>query len=91
VFLPLSGPILATLTVLKSIHMWNNFFFPLIMITSRDMWTVQLALANFRGENTTPWEILMAATLVSILPIIAVFLGAQKHYVRGIVSEGIKG
>ncbi len=91
VFLPLSGPILATLAVLKSIYMWNDFFFPLIMITSRDMWTVQLALANFRGENTTPWEILMAATLVSILPIVAVFLGAQKYYVRGIVTEGIKG
>ena len=91
VFLPLSGPILATLAVLKSISMWNNFFFPLIMITSRDMWTVQLALANFRGENTTPWEVLMAATVVSILPIVAVFLGAQKYYVSGIVSEGIKG
>jgi multiple sugar transport system permease protein len=90
VFLPLSGPILATLTVLKTIHMWNNFFFPLIMITSRDMWTVQLALSNFRGENTTPWELLLAATFVSILPIIAVFLGAQKYYVRGIISEGIK-
>ncbi len=91
IFLPLSGPVLATLTILKTVHMWNNFFFPLIMTTSNDMQTVQLALANFRGENLTRWEIMMAATFTSIIPIILVFLFAQKHYIKGIVASGIKG
>lgn len=91
IYLPMSGPILATLTILKTVHMWNNFFFPLIMTTSNEMQTVQLALANFRGENATQWEIMMAATFMSIIPILAVFLSAQKYYIKGIVSEGIKG
>jgi multiple sugar transport system permease protein len=91
IFVPLSGPVLATLTILKTVHMWNNFFYPLIMTTTNDMQTVQLALANFRGQNMTDWEIMMAATFVSILPVVFVFLVAQKHYIRGIVTDGIKG
>ena len=91
IYLPLSGPVLATLTILKTVHMWNNFFYPLIMTTGNEMQTVQLALANFRGENLTRWEIMTAAAFISILPILAVFLAAQKYYIRGIVSAGIKG
>ena len=91
VYLPLSGPVLATLTVLKTVYMWNNFFYPLIMTTGKEMQTVQLALANFRGENLTQWEIMMAATCLSILPVLIVFLAVQKYYIQGIVSQGIKG
>ncbi|TVQ22598.1 MAG: carbohydrate ABC transporter permease [Spirochaetaceae bacterium] len=91
IFLPLAKPVLATLAILKTAHTWNNFFYPLVMISSRDMYTVQLALQQFQGQFTVQWNLLMAATLVSILPMVAVFLLAQKHFVAGIVTSGIKG
>ena len=91
IYVPMSGPILAALAILKAVHTWNDFFFPLIMTSSDEMQTVQLALANFRGEFATEWELLLAATTVSLLPLVALFLGAQKHFVRGIVTQGLKG
>lgn len=91
IYLPLSKPILATLLILKSVHTWNNFFYPLIMTTTDDMLTVQLALQKFRGQYSIEWTELMAATLVTILPIVVVFITAQKYFVRGIVTSGVKG
>lgn len=91
IFLPMSGPVLATLTVLKTVYVWNDFFYPLIMTNSPDMQTVQLALYSFRGQFGVEWQLLMAATLVTIVPVVVVFLTMQRHFIQGIANQGIKG
>lgn len=91
IFLPLSKPILATLTILKFVYTWNDFFYPLIMTSSDELATVQLALQKFKGQYSVQWNQLMAATVVTILPILIVFLSAQRYFVQGIVTSGIKG
>jgi len=91
IFLPLAKPVLATLAILKTAHTWNNFFYPLVMISSPEMYTVQLALQQFHAQYTVEWNLLMAATLVSIIPMILVFFAAQKHFVAGVATAGVKG
>lgn len=91
IFLPMSGPVLATLTVLKTVYVWNDFFYPLIMTNSQDMQTVQLALYAFHGQFGVEWELLMAATLVTIVPVLVVFVSMQRYFVQGIANQGIKG
>ncbi len=72
VFLPLSKTILATLTILKSVATWNDFFYPLIMTQSEKMKTVQLGLQMFRGSSMTHYNYLMAATLITVIPMVIV-------------------
>ena len=90
VFLPLSKTILATLTILKSVATWNDFFYPLIMTQSEKMKTVQLGLQMFRGSSMTHYNYLMAATLITVIPMVIVYACAQKYFVQGIVSSGMK-
>lgn len=90
VFLPLSKTILATLTILKSVATWNDFFYPLIMTQSEKMKTVQLGLQMFRGSSMTHYNYLMAATLITVIPMVIVYACAQKYFVQGIASSGMK-
>ena len=90
VYLPLSKTILATLTILKSVSIWNDFFYPLIMTQSESMKTVQLGLQMFRGSTTTHYNWLMAATLITVFPMVIVYFCAQKYFVQGIASSGMK-
>lgn len=90
IYIPLSKTILATLTIFKTVATWNDFFYPLIITQSEDMKTVQLALQMFRGSTATHYNWLMAATLITILPMVVVYFIAQKYFVQGIVSSGMK-
>ena len=90
IYLPLSGTVLATLTIFRTIASWNDFFYPLIMTQTAGMRTVQLALQMFRGGTVTHYNHLMAATLMTILPIIIVYFFAQKFFVQGMASTGMK-
>ena len=90
IFVPLSGPLFGTLTILRFVATWNDFFYPLIMTNTRSMYTVQLGLQVFRTVAGVEWNTLLAATLVTIMPIFVVFAFAQKYFVRGIVTTGIK-
>ncbi len=89
IYLPQSTTILATLTILKSVAVWNNFFFPLIMTTNDKSRTVQLALQVFKSSSTK-WNEIMALTLVTILPLIVIFLFAQKYFIQSVTSSGMK-
>ena len=64
---------------------------PLIMTNSEKMWTIQLALATFKGQYTVQWNLMLAATVISILPLIIVFLFGQRYYIQGLVTSGVKG
>lgn len=91
IFLPLSGPLMATLGILKIVSVWNEFFQPLIFTNTESMRTIQLALSLFKGEFTIQYNLLMAATVLVSLPMLAAFLLFQKQFVGSIVSSGVKG
>ncbi len=92
VYLPLSGSILASLTILKVTGMWNEYTWPLIMtVASSDrVKTVQVALTSFRNEGEIFWNQLMAATLVVTAVVGVIFLCLQKYFVTGIMAGGVK-
>ena len=90
ILLPLMGPPLATLAILTFLEIWNDFLWPLVAIQSPQNMTMQLGLSTFEGAHMTDWPLLMAATLMSQLPVIVLFLAGQRVFVRSIASSGIK-
>jgi len=90
IYLPLSKPILATLAIFKTTATWNDYMWPLIMTNTEQMRTVQLGLTIFRSESAVEWNLLMAATTLVVLPLVLLFLLAQKYFVQGIVTTGLK-
>lgn len=90
VYLPLSGPVLASLGVLKFTGTWNEYTWPLVATSGDTMKTVQVALTGFRDEGEIYWNLLMAATLTASLPIYFVFFFAQKHFVSGLLAGSVK-
>ena len=93
IILPLTGPALATLGIFEFMGTWNDFLWPLIILHSLEQKTLALGLAAFRAMSAmkTPWHLIMTASVVSVIPIIAIFLAGQRYYVRGIVTTGLKG
>ena len=91
IIMPLTTPALAVLTVFSVMWRWNDFLWPLIVINQEKLFTLQLALARFRGELVTDWNYVLSMTVLSILPIAFVFVFMQRYLVRGIASTGLKG
>lgn len=91
VIMPLATPALAVLTVFSVMWRWNDFMWPLIVINKEKLFTLQLALARFRGELVTDWNYVLAMTMLSVVPVAAVFALMQKYLVKGIASTGLKG
>jgi multiple sugar transport system permease protein len=93
IVLPVCQPVMATLAIFTFLNHWNDFLWPLIMINSEEQRTLPLGLAAFQAMEVlkTPWHLIMAAATFSIIPVIVVFVGGQKYYVRGIVTSGLKG
>jgi multiple sugar transport system permease protein len=93
VMLPLTGPALAAITILTFQGIWNEFFWPLILLGFGDPshYTVQLGIAQFRFQYQTLWPQLMAASTIAILPIVVIFLFFQRYFVSGVVASGVKG
>jgi len=91
VILPLAKPALATLATFTFLGSWNNFMWPLIVAHDLEIKTLPIGLAAFQGLHQTQWTLLMAASLVVMVPVIIVFLFNQRFFVRGIVMSGIKG
>ncbi len=91
VVLPLSGPALATLTVFSFMGSWNAYLWPLFVARDSAIYTLPVGLAQLYGEHLTQWNLVMAGAVISIIPILLVYLFAQKAFVRGIALTGIKG
>ncbi len=89
--LPLSQPALATLAIFSFMASWKDFLWPLIVTNRADMRTVEVGIANFSTVYSTDWPHQMAAAVIVLLPIIIVFILAQRHFVRGITFSGLKG
>lgn len=92
IILPLSKPVLGVVAIQEFIWRWNEFLRPLIFLHSTRNFTVAIALQNFRvAYGGTPWHLLMAASLVALLPTILVFFFSQRFFIQGIVITGVKG
>ena len=91
IMLPLAAPALATVAIFSFQAAWNDFLAPLIYLQKPDLYTVTLGLQFFRSTYTTNWAYLMAASLVTTLPVIVVFFLAQRYFVEGITLGGVKG
>lgn len=87
VMLPLAGPVTATVVVLTLLETWNAFFLPLVFTFSRpDLRTLSVGMQAFIGENSVDWSGMAAAAIISVLPIIAVFLSLQRYFFEGIAG-----
>jgi multiple sugar transport system permease protein len=90
ILLPLMGPPLSTVAVLTFLAVWNDFLWPLVVISSPDRFTVQLGLQNYQSAHFTNWPLLMAGTVMSQLPVLALFVAGQRFFVSSIATTGIK-
>lgn len=90
IVLPLVRPALATVAVFAFMASWNSFLWPLVIIRSPEFMTLPLGLATLQGQFTTEWDVVMAGSVFSILPIAVVYLLAQRHIIAGVAHTGIK-
>jgi multiple sugar transport system permease protein len=91
VIVPTAKPAIAVLSVFTFINYWNSFLWPLIVVNSTDMATVPLGLNMFRGQQGNQWHLMMAASMISMVPSAALLLLLQRHLVRGIALSGLGG
>ena len=89
--LPLSKPSIATMTIFSFVAIWNDYMGPLIYFNSTSKKTIQLGIKMFIGQYSTEYGLVMAASVLSLIPVLIIFLGGQKFFVQGIASSGIKG
>lgn len=89
--LPLAAPSLATFAVFGFMASWNSFLWPLVIVNSRDLMTLPVGLSSLQGQFTTDWNLLMAGATVSVIPVLVVYLLAQKQVIRGMTMSGLKG
>jgi multiple sugar transport system permease protein len=91
IILPLCKPILVTLAIFTFMGTWNDFLWPLIIMTDDSMYTLPVALQNLMGEHTLDVELMMAGSVLTILPVMIVFVAMQKYYIDGIMMGSVKG
>ena len=90
VILPLVKPALAAVGIFSFMGTWNNFMEPLIYLSSPDLFTVPLMLNYFKGLYATDWGLMMAGSTISIIPVLVIYIIAQKHIIEGVALTGIK-
>ena len=91
IMLPLSLPALSTLTIFTFVNTWNDFLGPLIYLTRTELKTIQIGLRMFISQYSAEYGLIMAASVVVLIPVLIVFLSLQKYFVQGVASSGIKG
>jgi multiple sugar transport system permease protein len=89
--LPICKPILVTLAMFTFMGAWNDFMWPLIVLTDDSMYTLPVALANLMGEHVQDTEIMMAGSVITILPVTLLFMVLQRSYVAGLMMGSVKG
>ena len=90
IVLPLSAPALAVLAIFSVMWRWNDFLWPMVVLNRSEKFTLQLALNAFQGELTTSWNLLLAMTVMTLIPVTIIFLVLQRYIVQGIASSGVK-
>ena len=91
IVMPISGTVYATIFILDFVAHWNDFMWPMLVVTGEDMRTIQLAIQTFFGSKPIHYGAIMASLTISAIPMLLMFVFLQKYYVEGIASTGIKG
>jgi multiple sugar transport system permease protein len=92
IMVPMSMPALTTVAILSFMWHWNDFMGPLIYINTKENYTISMGLSRFIAQyGATPWNLLMAASLVTVLPCVLIFFFMQRYFIQGIVISGVKG
>ena len=91
VMLPLSKPALSTLTIFTFVSTWNDFLGPLIYLTRDEVKTLQIGLRMFIRQYSAEYGLIMAASVIALIPVLIIFLALQKYFVQGVAATGIKG
>jgi multiple sugar transport system permease protein len=91
IVLPLLGPILVTLALFSFLGCWNDFMWPLIVLTEKDLYTLPVAIASLSGEHVQDTELMMAGSVLTIVPVLLIFLGLQRYYLQGLLMGSVKG
>ncbi|RXZ72582.1 carbohydrate ABC transporter permease [Agromyces albus] len=91
IILPLTKPALASLALLTFVSTWNDYMGPFIYFTSNDLWTVQIGLRSFVGQFDAEYAMIMTGSVISVIPIVIVFLLGQRFFIQGIATSGLKG
>jgi len=89
--LPLCRPILVTMAVFSFMGSWNDFMWPLIILTDDSLYTLPVALASLMGEHAQDVELMMAGAVITLLPVMLVFLSLQRFYIQGLILGSLKG
>ena len=90
IVLPLCRPVLATLAIFTFLGAWNDFMWPLVVLTDDRRYTLPVALANLVGEHVQDTELMMAGSVLTIAPVLIVFLALQRHFIAGIMMGSVK-
>lgn len=90
IVVPFCTPVLVTLAIFTFMGTWNDFLWPLIVLTGEDRQTLPVALANLAGEHVQDVELMMAGAVLTVLPVVLMFLTLQRYYIEGIVSGSVK-
>ena len=91
VVLPTARPVLATLAIFTFMSAWNDFMWPLIILTDDEKYTLPVAVANLSGEHFPDLELMMASAVLTIIPVLALFFALQKQYIAGMMAGSVKG
>ncbi|MCI2097853.1 MAG: carbohydrate ABC transporter permease [Sphaerochaeta sp.] len=91
IMLPLSKPALSTLTIFTFVNTWNDFLGPYIYLTRQELKTIQIGLRMFISQYSQEYGLIMAASVITLIPVLIVFLALQKYFVQGIATSGLKG
>jgi multiple sugar transport system permease protein len=91
IMVPLARPAIATLAVLAFLSSWNEFLWPVFVLFSTDMLTLPAGLAQLQGENTTRYDLLMAGGVIASVPVLVVYVLAQRYIIEGVSQGGVKG
>lgn len=89
--MPLSVPAIASLVLLVFVNTWNDYLGPLIYLRDPQLWTIQLGLRTFISQYNADCALIMTGAVLSVLPIVVVFLLGQRYFIEGIASTGLKG
>lgn len=91
IMLPLAKPALSTLTIFTFVNTWNDFMGPLMYLNSEKLKTIQVGIRMFISQYSAEYSLIMAASLISLIPVLIVFLALQRFFVEGVAATGIKG
>jgi multiple sugar transport system permease protein len=91
IILPLARPALATLSVFAFMGSWNSFLWPLFIVRNEELMTLPVGLATLHGRWLTQWNLVMAGSVITVIPMLIIYLFAQRYFVRGVVLSGVKG